>query len=118
MIRQVTFKNFKALRDLTVDLERFTVLVGPNSCGKTSVLQGIHYLSQVGLRRRGETKDPSARLTQLFSGPRHPQRLATIPGTGPIHLGLNDDGGRSLAIDISFSRVEEEEESQPEFTIH
>jgi len=44
MIETVSFKNFKALRDLTMPLERLTVLVGPNGSGKTSVLQGIAYL--------------------------------------------------------------------------
>jgi predicted ATPase len=44
MIETVRFKNFKALRDVTVALERFTVLVGPNASGKTSVLQGLDYL--------------------------------------------------------------------------
>jgi hypothetical protein len=44
MIETVCFKNFKALRDVTVPLERFTVLVGPNASGKTSVLQGLDYL--------------------------------------------------------------------------
>lgn len=44
MIETVSFKNFKALRDVIVPLERFTVLVGPNASGKTSVLQGLDYL--------------------------------------------------------------------------
>jgi predicted ATPase len=44
MIQTVSFKNFKALRDLTISLERFTVLVGPNASGKTSVLQGLDTL--------------------------------------------------------------------------
>lgn len=44
MIQTVSFENFKALRDLTVSLERFTVLVGPNASGKTSVLQGLDSL--------------------------------------------------------------------------
>ena len=44
MIQTVSFKNFKALRDLTISLERFTVLVGPNASGKTSVLQGLDSL--------------------------------------------------------------------------
>jgi predicted ATPase len=44
MIETVGFKNFKALRDVTIPLERFTVLVGPNASGKTSVLQGLDYL--------------------------------------------------------------------------
>lgn len=42
MITEVSFRNFKALRDLTTTLGRFTVFVGPNASGKTSVLQGLH----------------------------------------------------------------------------
>ena len=44
MIDIVRFKNFKALRDVTVLLGQLTVLVGPNASGKTSVLQGLDYL--------------------------------------------------------------------------
>lgn len=47
MFKQVRFKNYKALRDVTVDLERFTVFVGPNGSGKTSILEAIAYLSQL-----------------------------------------------------------------------
>jgi predicted ATPase len=46
MIEQVQFRNFKALRDVTLDLDRFTVLVGPNNSGKTSILEGIHLFSE------------------------------------------------------------------------
>ena len=44
MIELVSFKNFKALREVSLPLERFTVLVGPNASGKTSVLQGLDHL--------------------------------------------------------------------------
>src|SRR3954466_1104136 len=44
MIQTISFKNFKALRELAISLERFTVLVGPNASGKTSVLQGLDSL--------------------------------------------------------------------------
>ncbi len=48
MIRRVEFRNFKGLREVDLDLERFTVLVGPNASGKTSVLEGIYYLTRAG----------------------------------------------------------------------
>lgn len=48
MIQEVSFKNFKALRDVTVPLAPFTVIVGPNASGKTSILEGLDYLSQLG----------------------------------------------------------------------
>ena len=45
MIEKVAYRNFKTLRDVTIDLGPLTVLVGPNGCGKTSALDGIYYLS-------------------------------------------------------------------------
>jgi predicted ATPase len=47
MISKVSIRNFKCLRDVTVDLERFTVLVGPNASGKSSILQGLNGLCQL-----------------------------------------------------------------------
>lgn len=44
MISKVRIQNFKSLRDVTVDLGRFTVFVGANGSGKTSVLQALDML--------------------------------------------------------------------------
>src|SRR5438270_77337 len=41
MIHKVHIQNFKCLRDVSVELERFTVFVGANGSGKTSVLEAI-----------------------------------------------------------------------------
>jgi predicted ATPase len=46
MIVRVHFENFKSLASLAIPLERITALVGANGCGKSSVLQGMHLLSQ------------------------------------------------------------------------
>lgn len=45
MIEKASFRNFKSLRHVDVDLERMTVFVGPNGSGKTSVLEGLRVLS-------------------------------------------------------------------------
>jgi ABC-type branched-subunit amino acid transport system ATPase component len=48
MVRQVRFQNFRALRDVEITFdERLTILVGPNGCGKSSVLQGLHILGRL-----------------------------------------------------------------------
>src|SRR5262245_36530189 len=44
MISKVLVRNFKCLRDVQVDLERFTVLVGPNASGKSSILRALDIL--------------------------------------------------------------------------
>lgn len=41
MIRSIRFQNYKALRDATLPLERFTLLVGANGTGKSSVLEAL-----------------------------------------------------------------------------
>jgi predicted ATPase len=77
MIQSVTFSGYKALADVTIALAdakpgerlRLTVLVGPNGSGKTSILEGIHDLTQV------IAKGPE----QVFSGPRNPARLIPAP---------------------------------------
>jgi predicted ATPase len=57
MIESIVFTNFKALRKTTLPLEPFTLLLGPNGSGKTSVLQalrgiGVIAASQVGIQRQ------------------------------------------------------------------
>lgn len=41
MITSIHFKNFKALRDTTLKLGRFTLIVGPNGSGKSTAMQAI-----------------------------------------------------------------------------
>jgi predicted ATPase len=45
VIQSVQFRNFKAYRSLDLDLEPFTVLVGPNASGKTTLLEGLRMLA-------------------------------------------------------------------------
>lgn len=47
MIEQLRIKNFRSLRDTSVDLAPLTVLVGPNDSGKTTLLHAIHSLGQL-----------------------------------------------------------------------
>lgn len=41
MIKSVHFKNFKALIDATLPLNRFTLIVGPNGSGKSTAMQAL-----------------------------------------------------------------------------
>lgn len=57
MLRIVSarYQNFRALRDVTIPLQRQTVLVGPNNAGKSSVLEGLEHA--LGLGRRAYAFD-------------------------------------------------------------
>jgi predicted ATPase len=48
MIESIRFANFKALRDTTLPLQRFTLLVGANGSGKSTVLQALEALRNPG----------------------------------------------------------------------
>jgi energy-coupling factor transporter ATP-binding protein EcfA2 len=67
MIEKASFRNFKSLRQVDVDLEPLTVIVGPNASGKTSILEGLHLV----LQAMPMTKDPG----KLLIGVRHPRFL-------------------------------------------
>lgn len=67
MIHRAKFQNFKALRDVEVTFDsRLTVLVGPNGSGKTSVLQGIHFLTQLAHAPDDDLSSHFARLGDFF----------------------------------------------------
>jgi AAA ATPase domain len=59
-LAQVRAKNFRSLRDVTVDLQPLNVLVGPNASGKSNFLDVIQFLGDAvredlrpALERRG-----------------------------------------------------------------
>ena len=47
MITRVEVDGFKSLRGFAVDLEPFTVLIGPNSAGKSNILDALALLSRL-----------------------------------------------------------------------
>jgi predicted ATPase len=44
MLTRIHIENYKCLRDVTVDLAPFTVLIGPNDSGKSSLLDALRQL--------------------------------------------------------------------------
>jgi energy-coupling factor transporter ATP-binding protein EcfA2 len=94
MIQQVSFRNFKALRDVQMPLERLTVIVGPNSSGKTSILQGLSFLLRLAsgapvpesvfdaLRTKG-VADPLEVMLELPEGD---ARVVMLPSDAPADV--------------------------------
>lgn len=77
-VRSLVFRGLRSLLDVRVELaSRLTVLVGANGSGKSSVLDGAHYLSQLLWVRRGENLNLQALAERLFVGERALDRLKT-----------------------------------------
>ena len=63
MLKSVRFKNLKALRDAELPLGPFTLIVGANGSGKSTVLQGLRELSP----RPREGQEPSLEYARCVS---------------------------------------------------
>src|ERR1700722_7082615 len=83
MINKVQIQNFKSLRDVSINLERFTVFVGANGSGKSSVLGAIHNAV------RAATGDPQ----KVFSHERHGDWGYTRGGHGDLLIRCQTDKG-------------------------
>jgi predicted ATPase len=77
MINRFHIQSFKIIGDLDLTLDRLTVLVGPNACGKSSVLQAMHLLCQ--MRDRVPNEIFGGNLQTL-------QELTTRDVTAPLLL--------------------------------
>src|SRR5215213_686807 len=94
MIRTARFRNFKALRNVTVPLDRFTVFVGPNASGKTTILQGLHHLSLLAF----------ARPSRLFQGVSDPNVLRSAGAEGGVEVALDGEwDGRPGNLKVKLS---------------
>ncbi|WP_438031539.1 AAA family ATPase [Sorangium sp. So ce204] len=78
MLQQVSFTNFKSLRRVDARLGRFMVIVGPNGSGKTSILDGLHYLART-------TQAP---LASVMRGTFDPPNLKSRGSTDAMRLAV------------------------------
>lgn len=56
-VDKIRIRGFRGIASLEMRLERTTVLIGPNNCGKTSVLKAL----QLALFARASRPAPAAR---------------------------------------------------------
>lgn len=113
MLDRVSFKNFKSLKAVTIDLAPLTVLVGPNGSGKSSVLFGIQYLSQFGNPKPVPINSDAFSEALLRSNPR---RLASNEGPITIALSARDVSGDELRVAIDIPEPEVEDPRHFEFS--
>ncbi|PXX39069.1 MULTISPECIES: ATP-dependent endonuclease [Burkholderia] len=105
-LKSVEVKNFKAIEALDLPVADVTILVGPNGCGKSSVLQAIHWAA------RAASYIPPKNTKEVVSF----DRLDYLPSSDTLKTahkrGLSSDTG-TAPTSVAFKHIFAEGESQP-----
>lgn len=103
-LESITVRKFKAVKEATIPLDSVTILVGPNGCGKSSVLQAIHWAA------RAASYVMPKNTKEMISF----ERLDYVPSSEPLttlHKGeLKSDSG-SNPVEVVFAHRPSGEES-------
>lgn len=104
MLKSITIRRFKNLRDVEIPLERINILVGTNNSGKSSILQGIAFAVSIA-----QTSKLQGGVTTLS-----PEQLIYTPLRDVSALALGGDlkQSRQHAIEISFNQEAVDPEGQ------
>jgi len=108
-LESITVKKFKAVTEATIPLERVTILVGANGCGKSSVLQAIHWAA----RAASYVLPKNTKEMIAF------ERLDYVPSSEPLttlHKGELKSDTASIPVEVVFTHRATEEGS-PQATI-
>ncbi|MBF0332103.1 MAG: AAA family ATPase, partial [Alphaproteobacteria bacterium] len=102
-LESITVRGFKATEVATIPLDHVTIVVGPNGCGKSSVLQAIHWAA------RAASYVLPKNTKEMISF----ERLDYVPSSEPLttlHKGeLKSDAG-SIPVEVVFTHRQVGEE--------
>lgn len=108
MLSKIKIKNFRCLRDASLDLAPLTFIVGPNGSGKSSILMAIQLLKQsIGstLRFDGEYVRLGSFQNVLYSGERKaPKKDAEEEDENWITLGVHAKLSRKVSESLTLPR--------------
>jgi energy-coupling factor transporter ATP-binding protein EcfA2 len=96
--KSVRFKNYKALRNFSIALGEFNVLVGPNNAGKSTIIGAFHLLAE-GIRK-ARSKSPEYVNSVRATGYQVP--LGDIP-IATENIFSDYDDSEPATIDFEFS---------------
>ena len=97
MLKRLTVRGFKSLKDVTVEFPRMAVLFGPNAAGKSNLLDAIQALSRIGIQRT---------LADALSEPirGYPIEAFLFPSGGLAELLAAPSGRFSIEADLTRER--------------
>lgn len=95
-LESITVRNFKATEEAIIPVGRVTILVGPNGCGKSSVLQAIHWVA------RAASYVLPKNTKEMISF----ERLDYVPSSEPLktlHKGELKSDSNSTPVEVVFA---------------
>jgi len=97
MLKSLTVRGFKSLKEVTVEFPRMAVLFGPNAAGKSNLLDAIQALSRIGTQRT---------LADALGDPirGHPVEAFSFPSGGLAELLSASSAQFSLEADLTRDR--------------
>ena len=96
MLTRLRVRGFKSLTDVTVEFPRMSVLFGPNSAGKSNLLDAIQALSRIGTERTLM----DALDGRMIRG--YAFELFALPQGGITDLNANSEARFSIEADLTI----------------
>ncbi len=100
MLRKLRVRGFKSLADVTVEFPRLSVLFGPNSAGKSNLLEAIRALSGIG------TQSSLGNALKEDSIRGHPFEAFALPTGGIPELASTRTARFSIEADLTHYRYQ------------
>ena len=108
MINRARFRDYKLLRSAELEFDRFTVIVGANSSGKSTILEGLHHLLQLGSSSHKADGSPGGRFAAFFRGDRSPAQLCSRPDADSFEIEVEFDREQDFGVRVPKDLGKEE----------
>lgn len=110
MLTEITLENFKNLVDAKIPLSPFTVLVGANGSGKTSVLEALHLMSKLGTEQPEEERHTFGRVGKILHPISEIKMYCSKSNSNTFLLKISSNQNKTLSVKPLFSDVRHLEE--------
>ena len=78
MLKRVSIQNFKSLKDVTLDLQKVNLLIGPNNSGKTNFLKALEFFNKNVLAANSLESIPKETTKKAVYGESRPDRQRIV----------------------------------------
>lgn len=96
MIKKIHITNFKGIKDtVSLDLKPITLLFGPNSAGKSSIIQAIHFLKEILERKNFDPKNTA------YGG-----KALNLGGFKNLVHGHNENLAVEIALELDLTKID------------